>query len=127
MFEDSALTDAVREAHRTGREARLPAWTRDLIASLRRRVIEAEAADIAARLATLPSESNTVVDAYADVPIGLGVSPTVRFYVGDARRDDWIDARVIMQGRDVVLNIMAASSITVAPRSGNVVEIAVIR
>jgi len=110
------------------REAKLPVWARKHIETLRRQAHDAQIERDDARLATNPAESNTVLCAYSDIPIGLGKSPTVRFRLGESDRELYADARV-EQDRDGrrTLHIMAGTTIHIEPRSSNVILMEVAR
>lgn len=63
------------------REAKLPAWARELIERERRARENAQRLAERAALATKPSESTALLDRFDDVPIGLGVDPRIAFRV----------------------------------------------
>ena len=75
------------------REERLPKWAKDEMARLRRDAEQARQGERKARLDTRPDASDTILDSYEPVPIGLGKGTRVRFIVGDAS-DAWIDVHV---------------------------------
>ena len=115
------------------REAKLPRWAQDHLATMRRQVEAARRAEDAARLATSPDESDTLLDRYAesDIPIGLGVGISVHFLFGEVgdRRAPAIQARLHRPvGRHgplpVYLELIGISGgITVSPQSGNVIRV----
>lgn len=108
------------------REAKLPVWARTYIERLRRVVQDAESDRDAARLATDSAGSDTVIDPYADIPIGLGKGTIVRFRLGDERRMEWADVSVIHTGDGrTLLQIMAGSTVHIEPRAANVVYVEV--
>lgn len=110
------------------REANLPVWARAYISTLRRGLEDAEIARNEARLATSPATSDTILDAYDDIPIGLGRGPIVRFRLGDERRMEWADVSVIHihDGR-TLLQVMAGSTVRIEPRAANVIHVAVVQ
>ena len=110
------------------REAKLPVWARKHIESLRRRVEDAESDRDAALLATDPAGSDTVLDAYAAIPVGLGKGTIVRFRLGDENRQEWVDVHVVRihDGRRL-LQVMAGTSIHIEPRATNVIHVEVSR
>lgn len=105
------------------REARLPKWAQDELATLRRRLSEAEASAEEALLATSPETSLAVVNPWDKIPIGLGSSPylRVRFFVGpEPSQDlDYIDVG-LRNGR---LELMGQRPFSVLPGSSNRVEV----
>jgi hypothetical protein len=83
----------------------------------------AERAANEARLATAPDESDALIDAYAPVPIGLGLGTRVRFLPGGPGTGDhraWIDVRVDSWG---FVEVMGGGPLVVAPHSSNVLRI----
>ena len=110
------------------REAKLPVWARKHIETLRRRAEDAEIDRDAALLATDPAGSDTVLDAYAAIPIGLGKGTIVRFRLGDENRMEWADVHVVREtGGHRRLQIMAGTSIHIEPRATNVIHVEVAR
>jgi hypothetical protein len=106
------------------REDRLPAWVRQQFATLRRRTEDAEQERADARLATDPAESDTVLDAYADIPIGLGKEAIVRFRLGDEERMEWIDAKVSHDAHGgTYLRLMSGENLQIEPCSSNRVHL----
>ncbi len=103
------------------RETRLPKWAQEKLADARRRVESAERSANKARLATNPADTNTVIDPYADIPIGLPKNANVRFLLGDERRRSYVDVRV---DGDAV-HVMGGGMLAVMPKSGNVVDVRV--
>ena len=110
------------------REAKLPVWARTYIERLRRVAQDAERDRDEARLATNPAESDTVLDAYASIPIGLGKSPNVRFRLGSEERSEWIDVRTHRdhEGKTYV-EVRSGDSLLIRPQVTNVVRIEVTR
>ena len=111
-YQDPMVQDA--------REDKLPKWAALMIVRLRQQVEAAERKAAMARLATDPHGTDTIIDAYADIPIGLPKGANVRFKLGatdDAR--EYVDIRV-EHGR---AHVMGGGMIDVRPRSGNVVII----
>lgn len=106
------------------RENKLPVWAREKLADARRRVKDAERQATEARLATAPDESRAVMYRYAEVPVGLGANPTVRFTLKPGGWDHsfrYVDVRINERGDGV--EIMGGRSITVQPQTSNVVQI----
>lgn len=101
------------------REERLAKWARDLIDDLRRKVEDAEREAEEARLATRPDETDTVIQPYDDIPIGLPKGERVRFRLGppgDLRH--YLEVRV---ADDFTVEVMAGASLRVYPRASNVI------
>lgn len=97
------------------RELRLPAYARGLIENLRRTVERLEGERDAARFATNPGESDTLIDVFADPPIGLGRGTMVRFLLNgdpssrvDVHTD--CDGAVLVHGSDPFILRMEASN-----------------
>jgi hypothetical protein len=108
------------------REPRLPKWAQDALANMRRRVKEAEDAARAARLGTIPSESDMVLDRHSEVPIGLGRNPTVRVVLSRDRShevEDYLDVR-LNHDRSAV-EIMGSSTLRIRPQVTNVISVGV--
>lgn len=113
-----------RPAPADDRESRLPRWAQGRIAELERRLQAAEAAADAARLATAPAESDTLIDPHEPVPIGLGTGPRVRFLPagpGDTLRR-WVDVRVDPFG---YVEVMGGDVFAIEPQSSNLIRIRV--
>jgi hypothetical protein len=108
------------------RETRLPVWAQDVLADLRRKLADAEAARDAALLATDPAGSDAVLNPYADLPIGLGRETLVRFPLD---RDDWLDVR--RAGKSMHepwphrLQVMGSHPLIIRSSSSNVITVAV--
>jgi hypothetical protein len=111
------------------REDRLPKWAQDTIHALRRRVVEEQRRANQSREAGGPEDTDTLLDAWDDVPGRLRKGERVRFLVGDpstvSRRRDWIDVRVSRDGRQPRLQLMGGGSLVVRPSVTNVLEVTV--
>lgn len=109
------------------REAKLPVWVRTELATLRRRVQNAELELNETRLDTDPANSDTVLDAYSAIPVGLGKGTSVRFRLGNERHSQWADCKVKRDhnGMNPYLQIMAGTGVTVEPWSSNVIHLRV--
>lgn len=105
------------------REAKLPAWVRAEFDRLRRRTENAERDRDEARLATDPSTSDTVLDPYNDIPIGLGKGTAIRFRLGSEGRMEWADAKVRHDRDGAYMQIRSGGTMTIEPRSGNLVHL----
>lgn len=105
------------------REPKLPAWARELLATMRRRVYEAEAIADAAQLATAPSESDAVLDRYGRT-VGLGERAQVDFRVafpGHKRDQGWISIRSL--GDRPGLYVHGSAEIITRNRAINAIEV----
>jgi hypothetical protein len=105
------------------REGKLPAWARQLLATMRRRVAEAEALAAAAQLATAPDESDALLDRYGRT-VGLGHNPQVDFRVtfpGHGRENGWISIRQL--GDRPGLYVHGSDEIVTRNRSINAIEV----
>lgn len=112
------------------REEKLPRWARDLLDNMRRRVEHAEATAEAARLATGPGETDTVVYRYSDEPIGLPPGCQVEFRLGPAPEGrtfsrNYVHCRVETTKHGTWLDLSGGDSISIQPRSGNSARITV--
>lgn len=101
------------------REEKLPKWAREEFARLRRRTADAERDAEVARLATSASESDTLIEPYEPVPVGLGNGTLVRFLLGD----DHVDVRVKRESWGTYAEVMAGERVSVRPQSSNVVQL----
>lgn len=104
------------------REAKLPAWARQLIERERRLRRDAQRHAEAAQLATSPDASGAILDRFSDLPIGLGDSPQVSFrmaFPGFSPHMCFIDVRMTDRG----LYINAADEIVVRQSSINAMTI----
>jgi len=84
-------------------ENRLPVRARGLLVQLRQIAHEWKACAEAARLATNPHATDTVLDASSVVPIGLPRGCDITFKLGllvdrDRSRDEWIQVRARTRG-----------------------------
>lgn len=80
------MTQHGRLIARDEREAKLPRWARDTLASLRVNLLREENRAEHMRDLTGAKESDVLVDFYDRSPIGLGKGTRVRFKTGE---DDW--------------------------------------
>ncbi len=101
------------------REEKLPKWAREEFARLRRRAANAEQDAETARLATDPGESDTLIEPFEPVPVGLGNGTPVRFLLGD----DYVDVRVKRESWGTFAEVMAGERVSVRPQSSNVVQL----
>lgn len=101
------------------REEKLPKWAREEFARLRRRTADAERDAETARLATDPADSDTLIEPYEPVPVGLGNGTPVRFLLGD----DYVDVRVKRDSSGTYAEVMAGERVSVRPQSSNVVQL----
>lgn len=80
------------------REGKLPVWAQGLIAECRQAAQEWRGLNEAARLATKPDKTDTIIDQYAELPIGLPVGAEVTFFTEplrpNPRRWDWITCSI---------------------------------
>jgi hypothetical protein len=116
----------------TAREARLPVWARDLLANLRRQVLEANREAHEAHLTTKPEDSDTILNPFERRPIGLGRGALVRFNLFDLplpegryRDDHYIDVRIqeSVTGRlPRRVQIMGGGMVLLQPKSGNTLD-----
>ncbi len=103
------------------REQRLPKWAQEKLTDARRRVRDANELAQAARLATKPDETDTLIDPWGD-SIGLPKGERVRFLLADDDNlREWVDVRV----KDGVLELMGGGSLVLRPQVTNVVHIKV--
>lgn len=101
------------------RLARLPQWAQEHIRALERRLAAAEASAEAARLATAPDASDTLVYPYDRIPIGLGCGQRVRFQPngpGDELRQ-FLDVRV--DGLGAYVDVSAGEPFAIELESSN--------
>jgi hypothetical protein len=106
------------------REVKLPVWVQDELNHLRRDLADARADRDRARLDTDPDGSNTIIARYDAIPIGLGDSPRVRFFVGANRDRDYIDVHVDEHDASrITVQSAGFDWMSVRPQSGNVVTI----
>jgi hypothetical protein len=110
------------------REPKLPVWAQDTINDLRREYARERERAQAARLATDPDKSTTVIEAYSDRgPIGLG-NAVVRFKLGDLASHSgptdgpYVECHVHDDGS---LYVRGSAQIVLAPDVSNVVRIRV--
>lgn len=106
------------------REAKLPRWARDLLSNMRLRVERAERTAEAARLATKPDETDTVLYRYGDEEVGLAPGSTVQFRIGSNRRD-YVGCRIHRDSRGARLDLIGGDSIRITPHSSNHISIIV--
>lgn len=108
---------------------RLPKWARDRITRLEREVEDARREREEARLATDPAKSSALLDAWADVPIGLGKDARVRFVLGPDDGRQWADVHVLRDYTTdgLAIEIMGGDGLTVRPQSSNVVVVGLTR
>ena len=102
------------------REEKLPRWVQDRLAEARRRVREAEAGALEARLGTKPEDSLVIVEKFDTVPIGLG-DAQVAFK--PSLGVDWtrfITVRVLNGGIEISGN---SGPLVITPVASNVVRI----
>lgn len=100
---------------------RLPKYARDEIEELRRLTAEAVNRAQEARLATSPSESDTTLDPYAEIPIGLGVGPTIRFTLGNVNYLN-CEVRRRRDGRPY-LYVRGSDEVHLAPEASNAIRV----
>lgn len=101
------------------REDKLPVWAQDRLTRLRRLAREAQEVARDARLGTKPEESHAVLDAYGEVPVGLGKDPEVTF-----RLEGGESVTVRRRRTDPrLLEVSGSRAITLRPRVANVVEV----
>lgn len=115
---------ALLEPHE--KEGKLPKWAKNYIGSLRTALASAIAHAEGARLATKPDDTDTLIDYYSDVPIGLPPGERVRFLVGDellGKHRDWIDVRVTGS----VVDVMASRGLAILPGASNTCRMGVSR
>lgn len=121
------------------REARLPAWARELLAAYRREAERAVRANEEARLATAPEESDAVLAPYSEPPIGLGRNALVRFLLSPEEEDptDYVDVRVVRERRyrhapgdaaptqpvAVFLEVRGGRALTLGPQVTNLLRV----
>lgn len=105
------------------REAKLPVWAQELVKDLRRIATNATRERDEARLATNPYSSDAILQPYAEVPIGLGAEPNVRFKLA---LKEYVDVR-LMDSPMRVLYVAGSDQIAIRPRSGNTATIEVSR
>lgn len=104
------------------REARLPAWARELIKRERRLRQDAQRVAEDAALATRPEASGAILDRFADLPIGPGEHPQVSFrtdFPGFPPGMGFIDVRTTDRG----LYVNAVGEIVVRQSSINALHI----
>jgi hypothetical protein len=115
------------------REAKLPAWARNLLDLARRRVREAEELAERARLDTAPGDSPIVLDHRGphgeSQPIGLGRRPWVRCVLsrypdGDARAYIEFSAEIDRAtGAVVGADVRGSDTLRIAPMAANDVKV----
>lgn len=106
---------------REDREARLPSWARQLIGSLRLLVTRLESERDAARFATNPDESDTLIDFYTDPPVGIGRGTAVRFRLD--REREYVDVRNV----DGEVRVSSGDRLVLRLEASNVLRITVER
>ncbi|MGZ0151888.1 DUF7239 family protein [Kribbella sp. WER1] len=105
------------------REARLPKWARQELATLRR--INREVTEHLAA-ATISPGTRIVTEPYSSYgpkPVG-GYNDNVRFYTAKLDGRDWFDVRL---NDDNSITLMGSEGLYVKPQSGNVVRIEHVR
>jgi hypothetical protein len=105
------------------RLANLPVWAQDYIHTLERKLKDAEKSELAARLATHPEDTDTVIDRYNEVPIGLPKGQFVRFQAHNL--GGWVDVKT--EDRGGWVKVMGHRTLEVQPQSSNVVLVRVAR
>lgn len=106
------------------REAKLPAWARDLLDRERRARKRAEDLAQRAALATEPTESAAILDRFDDTPIGLGREPRIAFRVpfpGFHREMSFIEVRPLHDRPGI--NLHASAEIVCRTRAINSVDV----
>jgi hypothetical protein len=101
------------------REGRLPAWAQRKLDSARHLVRVAQEQAEAARLATKPDETDTIVDRYADIPIGLPKGCRVRYRTGPHDLSDYFEIRADGNG----VEVHAGGPMIVIPQVTNVLRL----
>lgn len=113
------------------REEKLPVWAAAAIERLRNRVTAAERDAAKARLSNGPADTDTLMDPYADVPIRLPKSESIRFILGATPEGrvqrEYVDARVARDslGGPSYLYVSGGDGLIVHPQASNVVRISV--
>ncbi|WP_319459786.1 hypothetical protein [Micromonospora sp. RTP1Z1] len=72
-----------------------------------------------ARLATSPDETDTLIDRYDDIPIGLPTGCRVKFKVGPSDLRDYIEVRVAQGG----VEVHAGGPMAIIPQVTNVLRL----
>lgn len=108
------------------REQKLPVWAQDTINMLRRKVKDERGRADQARRGGGPEDTDTLLDAYDDVPVRLRKGEQVTFRLGE-RYDQYLQARVTTayQGK-TVLAIHGGATLVILPQVTNGVQIAVV-
>jgi hypothetical protein len=101
------------------REGKLPQWAQRKLADSRRAVQFATEQAQEARLATKPSETDTVVDRYADIPIGLPKGCRVRYRTGPHDLSDYFEIRADGNG----VEVHAGGPMVILPQVTNVLRL----
>lgn len=106
------------------REAKLPAWARQLLHDLRRQTREAERLAERASLSTSPETSGALLDRFDDHLIGLGEDPRIAFRVpfeGYRPESSFIEVRRMHDGAGIYVH--ATDEIICRQQSINAVRI----
>jgi hypothetical protein len=108
------------------REDKLPKWAQDQLATLRRKVTDAERRAEEARLASGPEDSDTFLHPHDEIPVRLGRGEPVRFQLGE-NYFDYLDVRIKRDRRDgPYLELMSGGGVlALRPQVSNVVRVRV--
>jgi hypothetical protein len=113
------------------REDKLPRWAQESLTKARYEAYRAHALAEHVRLDTKPAETDTLIQAHEDVPIGLEPGERVRFVltqnIGDKYdHREYIDAHVERtHWGDVRLVLMAGYPILIEPSASNAVYVSI--